>query len=419
MGYQRILSYYFLYKKRIRIIVTYTLEHPEKGHIEYRDTKRYLWILSVFLPLIPLLGIFLYFRFGAEWVLIIPLSINYIVIPVLDWFFGMDTNNPPEEIVPQLEEDRYYRYLTWITVPLHFVTLIAVAWFVGTQDISLAAMLVMAVTAGAYSGLGVNTAHELGHKKTAIEQMLAKIALTIPAYGHFCVEHNRGHHRYVATPGDPASARMGESIYRFALREIPGAFKRGWMAESERLKRRSQATWRVHNDILQSYAGSLVLQGGLIYAFGWIMIPFLAIHNVWAWYQLTSANYIEHYGLLREKDSNGQYERCKPHHSWNANYTFSNIVLFHLERHSDHHANSSRRYQSLRNFENIPQLPNGYFGTYLIAYIPWLWYRVMDKRLLALPHVNGDLSKLNIDPQTRESIYAKYGNKQAATGSAT
>ncbi len=373
----------------------------------------------MFLPLVPLLGIFLYFRFGNEWVLIIPLSINYIVIPVLDWFFGMDTNNPPEEIVPQLEEDRYYRYLTWITVPLHFVTLIAVAWFVGTQDISLAAVLVLAITAGAYSGLGINTAHELGHKKLAVEQTLAKIALTIPAYGHFCVEHNRGHHRYVATPGDPASARMGESIYRFALREIPGAFRRGWMAESERLQRRGQATWSVHNDILQSYAGSLLLQGGLVLAFGWIMIPFLAIHNVWAWYQLTSANYIEHYGLLRKKNANGQYERCKPHHSWNANYTFSNIVLFHLERHSDHHANSSRRYQSLRNFDGIPQLPNGYFGTYLIAYIPWLWYRVMDKRLLALPHVNGDLSKLNIDPEKRDSIYAKYGKGQATPASKT
>ena len=366
----------------------------------------------MFLPLLPLLGILLYFRFGYEWVLAVPLLINYIVIPVLDWILGSDTNNPPEEIVPQLEEDRYYRYLTWVTVPLHFVTLIAVAWFVGTQDISLWAVLVLAITAGAYSGLGINTAHELGHKKLRVEQTLAKIALAVPAYGHFCVEHNRGHHRYVATPGDPASARMGESIYRFALREIPGAFRRGWMAESERLGRCGQATWSLHNGILQSYAGTLVLQGGLIMAFGWIMIPFLAIHNVWAWYQLTSANYIEHYGLLREQVGNGRFERCKPHHSWNANYTFSNIVLFHLERHSDHHANSSRRYQSLRNFDGIPELPNGYFGTYLIAYVPWLWYRMMDKRLLALPHINGDLSKVNIDPENRESIYALYGKGQ-------
>ena len=364
----------------------------------------------------PLTGIFLYFRFSLEWLLLVPLAVNYLVIPVLDWVFGPDLNNPPEEIVPQLEQDRYYRWLTWLVIPLHFLTLIAVAWFVGTQDISWFAVFVMALTAGAYSGLAINTAHELGHKKPALEQWLAKIALTIPAYGHFCVEHNRGHHRYVATPGDPASARLGESIYHFALREIPGAFRRGWMAESERLRRRGQRTWSVHNGILQSYTGSILLQGGLIFAFGWIMIPFLAIHNLWAWFQLTSANYIEHYGLLREIDEKGKYERCKPHHSWNANFTFSNIVLFHLERHSDHHANSSRRYQSLRNFEGIPELPNGYFGTYLIAYIPWLWYRVMDGRLLALPHIKGDLSRVNIDPAKRDFLYAKYGNGQLAPG---
>jgi len=400
-------------------IVTYTFEHPEKGRIEYRDAKRYLWSLSVFLPLLPLLGVFLYFRFDAEWLLAIPLLINYIVIPVMDWVFGYDTNNPPEEIVPQLEEDRYYRYLTWATVPLHFVTLIGVAWFVGTQDISPASVLVMAIAAGAHSGLGINTAHELGHKKLRIERTLAKFALMVPAYGHFCVEHNRGHHRYVATPGDPASARMGESIYRFALREIPGAFRRGWKVEAERLERRGQATWSIHNDILQSYAGSLLLQGGLIAAFGWIMLPFLAIHNFWAWYQLTSANYIEHYGLLRAKNDDGQYERCQPHHSWNANYIFSNIVLFQLERHSDHHANSSRRYQSLRSFDGIPELPNGYFGTYLLAYVPWLWYRVMDRRLLALPHIKGDLDKINIEPSKRDFILAKYVNSQVSPRATT
>ena len=363
----------------------------------------------MFLPLLPLLGILLYFRSGYQWTLIVPLFITYILIPLLDWVLGRDTNNPPEEIVPQLEEDHYYRRLTWLTVPLHYFTLILAAWFVGTQNLDGWAVAAMAITAGAFSGLGINTAHELGHKKLAFEKRLARIALAIPAYGHFCVEHNHGHHRYVATPGDPASARMGESIYRFALREIPGAFRRGWLVESDRLVRRGKATWSLHNHILQPYLGSLILQGGLILVFGWVMIPFLIIHNVWAWYQLTSANYIEHYGLLREIDSNGRYERCMPHHSWNANFTFSNIVLFHLERHSDHHANPSRRYQSLRNFDDIPELPNGYFGSYLIAYIPWLWYRVMDPRLLALPHIQGDLGKVNIEPKRRAAIYARYG----------
>lgn len=366
---------------------------------EYRDSKRYLWSLSVFLPLLPLAGILLYLESGLTWTLAVPLMFAYLVIPLLDWFIGADTNNPPEEIVPQLEEDRYYRVLTWLTVPLHFMVLIVVAWFTATQNLSAGSVLLMAITAGLFSGLGINTAHELGHKKTRLEQTLAKLALAVPAYGHFCVEHNRGHHRHVATPEDPASARMGESIYRFMLREIPGAWRRGWNIEAQRLEREGKSRWSPHNAILQSYAVSLVLQGGLVIAFGWIMVPFLALHNVFAWFQLTSANYIEHYGLLREKLADGRYERCQPHHSWNANYVFSNVVLFHLERHSDHHANSHRRYQSLRNFDGIPQLPNGYFGAYLLAYFPWLWFRVMDPRLLALPHIGGDLSRVNFDPR--------------------
>ena len=388
---------------------TYTLDHPEKGHLEYTDKKRYLWMSSLAMPLFPMLGIFLYFAYDSQWMLAIPLAFTYLVIPFLDYALGSDQNNPPEELVPQLEEDRYYRLLTYFTVPMHFIVLIAIAWFVGTQELTAWSVIILAITAGSYSGLGINTAHEMGHKKPAFERMLAKIVLAVPAYGHFCIEHNRGHHRDVATPEDPASSRMGESIYKFILREIPGAFKRGWAVEEERLARLGKSPWSLENDVLQSYLISAVLQGSLLLAFGWIMLPFLAIHNVWAWFQLTSANYIEHYGLLREKEANGRYERCQPHHSWNANYIFSNILLFHLERHSDHHANPTRRYQSLRNFDDIPELPNGYYGMYMLAYVPWLWYKVMDKRVLALPHINGDLNKVNIDPAKRDAITRKYG----------
>lgn len=397
---------------------TFTMDHPELGVISYADKKRYLWLASFFMPLFPMMGVFAYFATGSEWALGIPLFFSYVVIPFLDWGLGSDENNPPEELVPQLEADSYYRILTYITVPMHFAVLIAIAWFVGTYDLSLWSVLALAVTAGSYSGLGINTAHEMGHKKTKVERLLAKIVLAVPTYGHFCIEHNRGHHTHVATPEDPASSRMGESIYKFVLREIPGAWSRGWAVEKERLARQHKSPWSLDNEILQSYAISLVLQGGLVIAFGWIMLPFLAIHNFWAWFQLTSANYIEHYGLLREREETGRYERCQPHHSWNANYIFSNLVLFHLERHSDHHANPTRRYQSLRNFDDLPELPNGYYGMYMLAYIPWLWYRVMDKRVLALPHINGDLSKVNIDPDAREGIYQRFGRAQQQVAAA-
>jgi len=377
--------------------------------LQYRDGKRWWWLLSVVFPLLPFLGMAAQTATGWELALGLPLVISYGLMPLLDALIGEDENNPPEAIVPQLENERYYRWLTWMAVPLHFVALIGCAWWATHQDLSWWALLMLAYMAGVNSGLGLNTGHELGHKYTRIEQWLARLVLAVPAYGHFTVEHGRGHHRWVSTPLDHASSRMGETIYAFALRELPGGIRRAWQLEKERLAKEQRSVWSWHNTMLQSYAITAVLQLGLILAWGWLLLPFLAIHNVVAWWQLTSANYVEHYGLLREKLPNGQYERPMPHHSWNANHLVTNLVTFHLQRHSDHHANPSRRYQSLRHFEKLPQLPSGYFGMFPLAYLPPLWFRVMDPRLLALPHVQGDLSRVNICPRKRDVILARHG----------
>ncbi len=376
--------------------------------IHYVDRKRWLWLLSVAYPLQPFVSIALHYHTGNELWFLLTLFGNYIVAPLLDHVIGEDENNPPEEVVMQLDQDRYYRRLTYIVVPVHFVTLLGCAWYALTQDLSWWAFALLAVVAGMTAGLAINTAHELGHKNTKFEKMLAKLALGVAGYGHFTVEHNRGHHMDVSTPEDPASARMGESIYKFALREIPGAFRRAWQVERARLATRGKPAWHHSNPILQSYGITAAIGLFLIVMFGWKTIPFLLLHNAFAYWQLTSANYIEHYGLLRNRDDSGRYERCEPHHSWNSNHILSNLVLFHLERHSDHHAHPLRRYQSLRHFENLPTLPNGYFGMYLLAYLPWLWFRVMDRRLLQLPHVKGDLGRINIDPDARAAIVRKW-----------
>jgi len=377
--------------------------------IHYVDKKRWFWVLSVLYPLQPLVVIGLHASSGIEAWFVVSFVFNYVLAPVIDWLLGEDSNNPPEEVVMQLDQDRYYRQLTYAVVPLHFVSLIGSIWYAATQPLSWWAFMLLAAFAGLVAGLAINTAHELGHKNSKIEKQLAKIALAIPAYGHFTIEHNRGHHKHVSTFKDPASARMGESIYRFAMREIPGAFLGAWAIEKERLTNRDQPVWSVNNKILQSYALTAAMSLTFLLILGWKVIPFLLIHNLFGYWQLTSANYIEHYGLLRKKGEDGKLERCEPHHSWNSNHIFSNLVLFHLERHSDHHAHPLRRYQSLRHFENLPQLPNGYFGMYVLAYLPWLWFRIMDKRLMELPHVDGDLDNVNIDPAAHPSIFLKWG----------
>ena len=375
---------------------TFTFDDPELGAISYVDRKRYLWVLSVLFPLVPFVGMGLMAWTGAEWTLWVPLVFLYIFVPVLDHMFPNDRSNPPEQVVPQLEADNYYRMLNHLTVPLHFLVLVAGTWFVAAHDLGWSGLLAIGLMVGVISGFGINTGHELGHKKNFADRLAARLVLAVPFYGHFAIEHNAGHHAQVATPEDSASSRLGESIYRFALREIPGGLRRAWRLERQRLQRRGHAVWNWRNEILQSYAVSVALYGGLIAVFGVKVMPFLLIQTAYAWWQLTSANYIEHYGLLRAKGSDGRYERCRPQHSWNANHLASNLVTFHLERHSDHHAHAARRYQSLRHFDDVPQLPQGYFGMFLLAYVPPLWYRVMDPRVLEL--VDGDLSRVNVDP---------------------
>ncbi len=377
--------------------------------IHYVDRKRWFWLLSVTWPLQPLFAIGLHWQTGNEAWFLLPFLINYVVAPILDWAIGEDTNNPPEEVVMQLDQDPYYRRLTFIVVPVHYLVLFVSAWYAMTQPLSWWGFILLAAIAGLTAGLAINTGHELGHKNSKLEKLLARIVLAVPAYGHFTLEHNRGHHRDVSTPSDPASARMGESIYKFASREIPGAFTRAWQFEKERLEARGKSVWHPSNQILQSYAISVAIALLLLTLLGWLTIPFLLVHHALAYFQLTSANYIEHYGLLRGRDARGRYERCQPHHSWNSNHVLSNLILFHLERHSDHHTYPLRRYQSLRHFDNLPSLPNGYFGMYVLAYIPWAWFKVMDPRLMALPHVQGDLDKVNIDPEARPGIFLKWG----------
>jgi alkane 1-monooxygenase len=263
------------------------------------------------------------------------------------------------------------------------------------------------MSTGAVLGFGLNLSHELGHKGTMLARKVALFNTALGGYGHFSIEHNRGHHRHVSTPEDPASARMGESIYRFVLREMPGAFRRAWRLEAQRLQRSGRRAWHPDNEILQAGAVTALLYGGLTALYGAPMLAAALPVAFWGAFQLTSANYIEHYGLQRRRLADGRYERCAPHHSWNSNHIVSNLVLFHLQRHADHHAHPGRSYQSLRDFPDLPRLPSGYFGMFLIAYLPPLWFHVMDPRVVQA--VGADAARINFAPGRRAELARRWG----------
>lgn len=374
----------------------------------WRDGKRYLWLLGTVVPLFLFAGWGLVSLTGLGLFWWIGPMVVYVMIPLLDLVIGDDASNAPEDVVAWLEQDRYYRWVTYLFLPCQFAALFVGCWLMTRNGgLPVVDRLGIAVTLGMLNGIAINTAHELGHKKEHLERWFARIALAPCGYGHFFIEHNRGHHVRVATPDDPASSRLGETFWGFWPRTVVGSVRNGWRLEQTRLRRMGKRVWTLRNDVLNAWAMTVVLWAVLVALFGVGLLPYLLLQAVLAFSLLEAVNYLEHYGLRRQTLPNGRFERVTPRHSWNSNHLTTNLFLYHLQRHSDHHANPTRRYQALRHFEDSPQLPAGYAAMIVLAYFPPIWRRVMDKRVLA--HYDGDVTLANIDPRRRDEILAHYG----------
>src|SRR3954454_8595796 len=276
--------------------------------VTWRDPKRYAWLLGLMIPLLPfmawglveLTGLGVFWFWGPIFVL--------AVLPVFDTLVGKDSANPPDSVIKWLEEDRYYRWCTYAYLPLQYLAMFGGAWLLAGSDLSLLEKIGLALTLGAVNGFGINTAHELGHKRASLERWLSKIALAPAVYGHFFIEHNRGHHVRVATPEDPASSRLGESFYRFWPRTVAGSLRSAWDLEAERLSRLDRSPWTLRNDLLNAWAMTVVLFGVLAALFGVAVLPFLLLAAVYGFTHLESVNYMEHYGLSRQ--SRGESASC-------------------------------------------------------------------------------------------------------------
>ncbi|SCL56848.1 alkane 1-monooxygenase [Micromonospora chersina] len=368
----------------------------------WRDTRKPLWPLALLVPALPFIAWSLWHATGAGWAWWLTPAVVFGVIPVVDLLIGDDRENPPEEVVPALQADGYYRWLTYLYLPAQYAALVlcCAVWTYGGLSWPAAAGLV--ATVGVVDGIAINTAHELGHKRETAERWLSRIALAPTGYGHFHVEHNRGHHTRVATPEDPASSRLGETFWAFWPRTVWGSLRSAWRLESGRLRLRGRSPWTWRNDVLNAWAMTVLLYAVLAVAFGPGVLVFLALQAVVGFSLLEVVNYLEHYGLARQRTAAGRYEKVDPRHSWNSDRTVTNVFLFQLQRHSDHHANPLRRYQALRSFDASPQLPAGYATMVVAALLPPVWRRVMDHRVLA--HYGGDLELANVHPPARDRL---------------
>ena len=385
----------------------------------WRDKKRYLWLIGLVVPSLAFIGYAAWRRPGWGAFFWIGPVVILVIVPAIDLIAGLDRSNPPDDVIEALERDRYYRWITYLFLPIQYVGFVRrvlpdrerrPARLPGPRPGARVEKIGLAISIGCIGGIGINTAHELGHKREENERWLSKIALAQSFYGHFYIEHNRGHHVRVATPEDPASSRVGENFYQFWPRTVGGSLKSAWTLEKKRIARRGKHPFRISNDVLNAWLMSAVLWGAMIAWLGVGIAPYLVIQAIVGFSLLEVVNYMEHYGMLRQKvgvpGRKQRYERVDPTHSWNSNNIATNVLLYHLQRHSDHHANPTRRYQSLRDYEESPVLPTGYAGMIVLAIVPAVWRRVMDPRVLA--HFDGDLSRANLSPRKRDKILAKY-----------
>lgn len=336
----------------------------------WKDTK---YLLAYIAPLAGYLGIHL----GGYWSLG-SIYVGFVLIPLLELILPGTKNNLTEAEENQQLKKRFFDYLLYLNIPILWGLIAYYFYTLEHRLLSTAEIIGMTFNVGLVVGtIGINVAHELGHRVNKFEQWMAQSLLLSALYTHFFIEHNRGHHKNVGTDLDPASARAGESLYAFWWRSITGSYRNAWLLEKERLEREGRSIWSWNNQMLRFQ----ILQLGYLAAV-WVfhslsMVGFAVAIAIVGFLLLESVNYIEHYGLRRQLLPSGRYEAVEPRHSWNSNHELGRIFLYELTRHSDHHYKATRKYQTLRYFEESPQLPTGYPGSILAALVPPLWFRMM------------------------------------------
>jgi len=309
--------------------------------------------------------------------------LSFGILPLLEIWAPQSTGN----VSPEEEEPRSRRLLFDALLYLNLPLLFGIAgWYLFTiqhQGLSVSEMLGLTLGTGIVVGaVGINVAHELGHRERRYEQIMSKWMLLPALYQHFFIEHNRGHHKNVATDLDPASARMGEWLFPFWLRSIVGSWRSAWRLERERLQKAGHPSfWSRHNEMLHFQLWQIAWLVAVVVFIGWKAFAGALCIALIGVLLLETINYIEHYGLRRKILPSGRPEPVTPAHSWNSNHELGRIFLYELTRHSDHHYKATRKYQILRHLDESPQLPFGYPTSVLLALVPPLWFRVMNRRI--------------------------------------
>lgn len=313
-------------------------------------------LLPIGFTLSPLIGWWL----GAPW---LTLLLAAVLIPLAEWFWRGNAapvaNYRWSKALPRVI------MLGVLMVTLGFATQAANYDWVDLVWLALSCGYVC-------GGIGIVLAHELGHRRTLLDRFLARALLTWIAYGHYVIEHNRGHHRHAATFDDPATARKDESVWRFMPRYFRGVY-----TDSLTLSR--QQSGRINETLLLTII-TLVMFMLVVLIAGWKGLLFCVLQAWLAQTLVATIDYVKHWGLQR-RTIDGKLERMNASHIWDCANTVSDALLFNLPRHSAHHLAPSLHCDELYRVPESPQMPTGYAGMVLLALIPPLFVKIMTPRL--------------------------------------
>ena len=323
------------------------------------------------------LGLYL----GGWW----SFGITYIafgIIPLLEQFIPQSIDNHPVEKEEARSHHPIFDALLYVHIPVLYAILFYAFYKIANTELTTLESVGMIFNVGIIVGsYGINVGHELGHRQNKFEQFLSKILLLPALYQHFFIEHNRGHHKNVATDLDPATSRLGENLYSFWFRSVKDSYLNAWRLESERLEKEGKPVMSFENEMLRFQFYQIAYLVSVKFFFGTPALFFAIAFAIGGFLLLETVNYIEHYGLRRQILPNGRYEPVLPHHSWNSDHELGRIFLYELTRHSDHHYKTTRKFQILRHFDESPQLPFGYPLSMIVSLVPPLWFKMMDKRV--------------------------------------
>ena len=345
--------------------------------------------IRVFKYLSPLsFYVLAYLSFSLHgWFTWLPLIYAWVLIPLSELFLPVNDKNLDAAEKEMAKQHHWYDYMLYLLVLCQYAALLYFLCSMKETGLSVwetcGRILSMGLLCGTF---GINVAHELGHRVNKYEQLMAKTLLATSLYMHFFIEHNKGHHKNVATPEDPSSARYNETVYRFYFRTIVFSYVSAWKIANADCRKKGRAITGLHNEMLQAQFIQLALILAIYYFFGLVVLLYFIAASCIGILLLETVNYIEHYGLQRKQTAAGSFERTMPWHSWNSNHVLGRIMLFELSRHSDHHYLASKKYQLLDHHQNAPQLPTGYPGSMILSLVPPLWFYVMNKKIREMEH---------------------------------